>query len=84
MFSVSVPIAKYQHDTAYLGGTLLREGLQLGDSEGGAGNVRRSGGFGILIVLTSSGRRLLRRDWRIQNAVKRRAVGRAEAACKLR
>ena len=55
----------------------------MSDSDGGAVNVLRSDGFGILLLLPSSGRRLLCRRWSIQNAVKRRAVDRTEAGRKL-
>ena len=62
MFFFKRPVAKFLHDTAYLAVACWnRIHNYLGTSEGSVLNFHRSGGFGIMIQLSSRGRRLLRR-----------------------
>ena len=62
MFFIKLPTAKLMHDTAYLAITYLkRVHNYLSTSESSILNVNRSEAFGILIQLSSSVRRILRR-----------------------
>jgi len=66
VFFINLPAAKLMHDTGYLAITYWESVHNyLGTSEGNVLNVHRSDGFGILIQLSSCGRRLLRTRWQL-------------------
>ena len=62
MFFITLPIAKMMHDTAYLALNYWKSVRNyFGASEGNILNVHPSGEFGTLNILSSPGRRLLRK-----------------------